>query len=221
MYNCKYCGEERKNANSLRNHERLCKLNPERQLTQFQINNPQKVNPWQKGLTKDTDDRLLKISKSLKESYLDGTIQNHQKGKSRTAEQKLKISTTMKLNQNAGGLRRGSGRGKKGWYKGFFCDSTYELVYVIYNLDHNVAFKRCSRAYTYEFNNELHKYYPDFELPDGSLVEIKGYHSDVVDYKVASVTARSIEVLYKNDLQYAFDWVIQNYKFNQLSDLYE
>ena len=28
MFICKYCGKECKNSNSLRNHERLCKLNP-------------------------------------------------------------------------------------------------------------------------------------------------------------------------------------------------
>lgn len=30
---CKYCGKECKNDNSLRNHERLCKQNPRRQIT--------------------------------------------------------------------------------------------------------------------------------------------------------------------------------------------
>lgn len=30
-YICKYCGKECKNANSLRNHERLCKSNPNHQ----------------------------------------------------------------------------------------------------------------------------------------------------------------------------------------------
>ena len=34
-YICKYCGKECKNANSLRNHERLCKLNPDHQITLF------------------------------------------------------------------------------------------------------------------------------------------------------------------------------------------
>lgn len=33
MFNCKFCNKECKNDNSLRNHERLCKLNPNRQLT--------------------------------------------------------------------------------------------------------------------------------------------------------------------------------------------
>lgn len=34
--NCKFCNKECKNQNSLRNHERLCKLNPNRQKTCFE-----------------------------------------------------------------------------------------------------------------------------------------------------------------------------------------
>lgn len=33
---CTYCGKECKNPNSLRNHERLCKSNPNRQLTPYE-----------------------------------------------------------------------------------------------------------------------------------------------------------------------------------------
>jgi len=36
MLNCKYCNKECKNHNSLRNHERLCKDNPERQKSHFE-----------------------------------------------------------------------------------------------------------------------------------------------------------------------------------------
>lgn len=35
MYDCKYCGKECKNANSLRNHERRCSMNPSVQLIVF------------------------------------------------------------------------------------------------------------------------------------------------------------------------------------------
>lgn len=57
-YKCQYCGKICKNANSLRNHERLCKSNPNRQT------NPQKgKTPWNKGLTKETDSRLMKMSR--------------------------------------------------------------------------------------------------------------------------------------------------------------
>lgn len=41
---CKFCGKTCKNANSLRNHERLCKLNPNRQFTKF--SDPE----WQKHM---------------------------------------------------------------------------------------------------------------------------------------------------------------------------
>ena len=33
MYICQFCGKECKNPNSLRNHERLCKANPNHQVT--------------------------------------------------------------------------------------------------------------------------------------------------------------------------------------------
>ena len=42
----------------------------------------------------------------------------------------------------SGGMRIGAGRAKSGWYKGIFCNSSYELAWVIYSLDNNVKFKR-------------------------------------------------------------------------------
>src|SRR5713226_6636200 len=42
------------------------------------------------------------------------------------------------LQRGLGGYERGSGRGKKGRYRGYWCDSTYELVFVIYTLDHEI-----------------------------------------------------------------------------------
>ena len=75
--------------------------------------------------------------------------------------------------------------------------------------------------YIYQYKGENHKYYPDFELADGTIIEIKGYYSEVVDIKAASVTDRPIKILYEKDLQYAFDWVRGHYIYDQLSDLYE
>lgn len=42
MESCKYCGKECKNSNSWRNHERLCRLNPDRQATYFMTNKDHK-----------------------------------------------------------------------------------------------------------------------------------------------------------------------------------
>lgn len=54
---CKFCGKVCKNANSLRNHERLCKENPKRQESSWTKFNKEH-EPWNKGLTKETDERI-------------------------------------------------------------------------------------------------------------------------------------------------------------------
>ena len=77
---------------------------------------------------------------------------------------------------------KGSGRGKKGTYKGYYCDSSWELAYVIYNLDHNIKFERNEEFFPYEFNGEQHNYKPDF-IENGIYVEIKGYFTEQVKAK--------------------------------------
>lgn len=51
---CKYCSKECKNLNSLRNHERLCPSNPDRNY----VSHTKGVPSWNKGLSKDTDSRV-------------------------------------------------------------------------------------------------------------------------------------------------------------------
>lgn len=89
-------------------------------------------------------------------------------------ERRRKISETAKLRGTIGGRRQGSGRGKQGWYKGIWCDSSWELAWVIFNLEHNISFTRYSGFFEYEFEGKKHKYYPDFLMTDGTIVEIKG-----------------------------------------------
>lgn len=197
---CIYCGKFCKNLPSESNHLRYCRKNP----ANFE--------------------KYAEIDRRKAETLQLKTCKSHRPGYASTPEKEVlrrqHISETMKKNPKAGGKRHGSGRGKKGWYKGYFCDSTYELVYIIYNIDHNIPFKRCDLEYTYSYKGEIHKYYPDFELPDGSLIETKGYHTELVDVKIAAVKDRNITVLYEKDLAYAFQWVKDNYTYDQLSDLY-
>ncbi|MDD5649984.1 MAG: hypothetical protein PHF86_06135 [Candidatus Nanoarchaeia archaeon] len=84
------------------------------------------------------------------------------------------ISRTAKLTKSTGGYRKGSGRGKKGWFKGYFCDSSWELAWVIYHLDHGIEFERNHERFEYEYNEEKHFYIPDFKK-DGNFVEVKGF----------------------------------------------
>jgi hypothetical protein len=111
-----------------------------------------------------------------------------------------------------GGYREGSGRSKSGYYNGIYCGSTYELCWVIYNLDHNIPFTR--------FNGYLEKdglkYYPDF-LIDNTIIEIKGYeNAELVNKKTALAESfgYSVIVLRKEQLENEFRYVSTTYSSN-------
>ena len=72
---------------------------------------------------------------------------------------------------------------KYGTYKGIECDSSWELAFVLYQLDHGTAVSRCFEHFTYTFNDVQHNYFPDF-IVDGVYYEIKNYYTDVVDAKI-------------------------------------
>ena len=63
--------------------------------------------------------------------------------------------------------------GYAGRYKGFWCDSSWELAFVAYHLDHGIEIKRNRKGFKYNFYKKKHKFYPDF-IVDGKYVEIKG-----------------------------------------------
>ncbi len=122
-------------------------------------------------------------------------------------------------NNGKGGYRKGSGIGKKGWYKGYWCDSSWELAFVIYNLEHNIKFERNKEGYEYLYKNELHKYYPDFILEDGTLLEIKGYETDKDKEKYKAIN-NNLKTLYKDDISEIVNYVITKYGKNYIY-LYE
>jgi len=118
------------------------------------------------------------------------------------ANRKNKNSAAAKLNLhgNYGGYKNGSGRGKKGWYKGFYCQSSWELAWVIYSLEHGIKFDRNTEGFEYEFENKKHKYYPDFIIGNKSYVEIKGYSSKQWEAK-QSQFPHQIDVIDKNGIK--------------------
>ena len=87
------------------------------------------------------------------------------------------------------------------------------MAYVIYNLEHNIKFDRCKRKYKYIYKDKVHYYHPDFELEDGTVIEIKGYRwvDDKLEYKIKSVTDRKLIILYKENLKEVFNYVISKY----------
>lgn len=84
---------------------------------------------------------------------------------------------SQKCNPSTGGLREGSGHSKSGWYKGIFCNSTWELAFLLWCLDNKIPIKRFEdKPREYASGNKIRKYYPDFVVGDiECIVEIKGY----------------------------------------------
>lgn len=111
-------------------------------------------------------------------------------------------------NKNLGGYVKGSGRGKKGWYKNFFCDSSWELAYIIYCLDHNIKIERNVEKRKYEWNGKTKNYIPDFVV-NGKLVEVKGFKTP--QWIAKQKANPDIEVLYEPDLKPILNYVIDKY----------
>lgn len=204
MHICKFCNTHNSpNKSGLTRHEKHCCFNKNRV--------PSK-DPWNKGLSLIEALELKIISEDTYKILLAGRIKGgtNSSGVARTPEaeieRKRKISESAKLKN--GGYRYGSGRGKKGWYKGFFCDSSYELAYLIYCLDHKIDIKRNTEKRKYEWQGTIKNYIPDF-IVQGELLEIKGYKSDQWEAKLASNP--DIKVLYSNDLVEVFEYVNKVY----------
>jgi len=121
--------------------------------------------------------------------------------------------------KHIGGYRKGSGHSKQGYYKNIWCDSTYELAYVIYHLEHNIPIKRNKEKFSYQLDGKKKHYNPDF-IVNNELIEIKGWHTDLVDIKALAVINKPLKILYKEDLTDIFNYVSQKYNM-PISDIYK
>ncbi len=176
-------------------------------------------NPWNKG-KKDvlSIESRNKISEALK-GKSKGVASTPEKEK----ERRSKISKTMKNNPLSGGLRKGSGFGKKGYYKGYWCDSTWELAWVIYNIDHNINFIRNTEGFEYIFNETKKLYYPDFIIND-VFYEIKGrrnYESlDKQTKEKLHQFTKKLIVLFDEDMKQYINYCFSKYG-KDLTKLYD
>lgn len=193
--NCIHCNREIKNKGSLTAHQMSCHSNPDRiahkhsplagakkGCTPWNKGIPTGHTPWNKGLTGRT-------------------------GTPHTEETKQHLSKRAK-ELNYGGYIPGSGRGKKGWYNGFFCDSSWELAYVIYCLEHGKNIQRNTTKRKYIWEGVEKSYTPDF-IVDGKVTEIKGYKTEqwLAKYKANP----DIDVLYEKEMQPILAYVISKY----------
>lgn len=107
-----------------------------------------------------------------------------------------------------GGVREGSGRAKTGYYNGVYCGSTYELAFLIWNLDRNIPIQRCQQSFDYVYDGKIKKYWPDFEIK-GQIYEIKGRIQDVDYVKIAACNAIMVS---RDRVQECIQYVCEKYK---------
>jgi hypothetical protein len=125
------------------------------------------------------------------------------------ARRRQKLSAQARR-RGLGQYRKGSGRGKKGRYRGVWCDSSYELAFVIYALDEGLAFERNWVTFPYTFEGRMRNWIPDFRLTDGTYLEIKGYTSPQTEAKFAAFP-HGLIVVRRENMQFVFEYVISKY----------
>ena len=149
---------------------KVCKLTEvRRQRERKKICDNCKIKLNQDRITKSKKQRKLIVIDKLKEiSY-----KKNQPITDIEIQRRNRLSNIAK-SRNLGGYKEGSGRGKKGRYNGFWCDSSYELAFIYYMVSQGKTIQRNTIKYNYIFDDKEYKWMPDFII-DGKLVEIKGY----------------------------------------------
>ena len=127
------------------------------------------------------------------------------------------------LGNTNGGFREGSVKNfKYGSYKGFYCDSSYELSYLVYCLENSIPIKRNTEGFTYIYKNKEHKYYPDFLINNDTYIEIKNYHTEIVQAKINYFPKNlKYKIIYKKDIKFYVDYCIQKYGKDFCEKLYD
>lgn len=179
---CNFCGKVCKNINSLRNHERLCKLNPNREFT------PPKSQAWYDSMSKRRGRGTNQFTKA-KETGIPYIIKESTRKKISeiskmqvwSDERRLLHSIMMK---NVVELHPESytssnrGRTKQIIFDGIKFQGSWELDYYKWSIENSIEIERCKEFFEYEWNG-IRKYFPDFYLPKLDIyVEIKGYETE-------------------------------------------
>lgn len=196
---CIYCGKECKNKNSLAQHECRCKHNPNAIIVKSNLGEfiTEGHTAWNKGLTKETDIRVLRNGEAVHNSYLSGKSKGL-KGESNPScrpEVREKISNTIMEKSKQGLWHTSLAKNMHIDYKGVDLHGRWELGYAKYLDLNNIKWERCKERFSYFFEDKERYYTPDFYLPETkTYVEVKGY-SRAKDYAKWSQFPKNLNLL--------------------------
>lgn len=148
---CQYCGKECKNSNSLKNHERLCKLNPNREISNWvNYNNDKNAKHSNRYIKAKEEGKKIIISEETRKKCGEAF-----KGKHHSDETKQKISESYKkyLKENPN---------KIGWIINHSSKKSYpEQYFEKLFINEGIPLKYHKQIDRYEldfYNEELKKY---------------------------------------------------------------
>lgn len=182
MYNCNFCNKACKSANALRNHERLCKSNPNRQVLEYwsateqryvaSLKNPanQYMKARREGLPKpeiSAESRAKRRNSSKAIRWTDEQKAQH----SRTMRQVAKDNPESYTSSNRGRTRQIIVDNIK-------FQSKWEVEFYQWAKENNLNPQRPIEGFPYQWDG-VRTYFPDFYIPSLDLyVETKGYETD-------------------------------------------
>lgn len=180
MLFCKFCNKEYKSDKALIQHQIRCKLNPNKIDTSKSFGNGSR-QAWNKGLSKETDERILKSSQTYNKNKELGLhdIKYGKNNSSSRPEVKQKISETCLKKSKDGTWHISLSKHMHYNYKGNDLHGTWEVAYAIYLDENNIKWIRNTKRFKYNYQGKIHYYIPDFYLIDtDEYIEIKGYSTD-------------------------------------------
>lgn len=247
-YKC-ICGKEYESKNALNTHQKKhCKLLLSPEKYEYERNHCYKMSLRSGEISKKKaeirrkeaeelwlrqQNKCEKCGKLMTIKYGSGRFCSRACANSRHQSDEIirKISNSIKTSQkfiDSLLLRPRTTKVISGRYKGVFCASTWELAYYVYCIDHNIKIERCKRTFDYKYNNEIHKYLPDWYLPHSdTYVEIKGYNcfydSKVVESKINAIKLLNINYEFIDDdsIDPYIDYCKETYGIKNLKYLYD
>jgi predicted nuclease of restriction endonuclease-like RecB superfamily len=166
MLLCKFCGKECKSLPSLGNHQSKCPSNPNRKYVSYTAGKP----AWNKGLSKESDDRVKKNGESIRERIK--KVGHVWQGRTHSDETKKILSQKASIN-NKGGRSK--------WYDvaGQKVQGTWERNVASKLEELGVKWTKLKTRrdiLEYVMDGKTRSYTPDFYLPDHDVyLEIKGH----------------------------------------------
>lgn len=238
---CKFCGRICKNRHSLNSHQVYCKSNPDHIVSsghRWTKEERSKIKMWHKGkIAIHKDNEKLYILPTYLEQYInDGWImglpeeereqrkeklkgKNTGRAKDEEAEKirRQKISSRMVGNRNWEKNKK-RGNGKKGRYKGIYCDSSWELAYLVFHIENNMQIKRSTLRLPFVWEGKMHIYIPDFETDEG-IIEIKGRKTKKSEEKQRQYP--NINVIDIDGIKPYLEYITEKYGTNFTEVLYD